>query len=127
MDWCCMFKKSRETINHLLLHCEVPRALWVSIYLLFFCLECAMPQRVVDLFASWRGQFGSHCNLKVWMLAPLCLMWCIWRERFARNFKDCERSVLELKAILLKSLYGKRPTTVLIILVSYSLFGCAIF
>jgi hypothetical protein len=63
-----------------------------------------MPQRVVELLASWRGQFGSCCNLEIWRLSPLCLMWCIWRGHNARNFKDCEKSVLELKAII-KFLY----------------------
>jgi hypothetical protein len=32
VDWCCICKKSRETIDHLLLHCEVARDLWVSIF-----------------------------------------------------------------------------------------------
>jgi hypothetical protein len=76
MDWCCMCKKSEKTIDHLLLHCEVARVLWVSIYHLF-CLEWAMPQRVVELLASWRNKFESCLNLEAWRLAPVCLMWCI--------------------------------------------------
>jgi hypothetical protein len=28
VDWCCMCKKSRKTIDHLLLHCKVAKALW---------------------------------------------------------------------------------------------------
>jgi hypothetical protein len=32
MDWCYMYKKSGESIDHLLLHYEVPRDLWVSIF-----------------------------------------------------------------------------------------------
>ena len=35
MDWCCMCKKSGEFIDYLLLHCEVARDLWVSIFHLF--------------------------------------------------------------------------------------------
>jgi hypothetical protein len=31
---------------------------------------------------------GSRNILEVWRLAPLCLMWCIWRERNAKSFKD---------------------------------------
>jgi hypothetical protein len=58
VDWCCMCKKSGEMVDHLLLHCEVARALWNSVFGL--CgLEWVMPQHVVDLYASWRGQF---CN-----------------------------------------------------------------
>jgi hypothetical protein len=65
MDWCCMYKKSRETIDHFLFHCEVVRALWVLTYRLFG-LEWVMPQRVVELLASWRGQFSNSCNLEAW-------------------------------------------------------------
>ena len=32
-------------------------------------------------------------------------MWCISREQNALNSKDCERIVLELKAIMFKSFY----------------------
>lgn len=46
--WCCMCKKSRETINHVLLHCEVARALRNSVFGLCW-LEWVMPQRLVDL------------------------------------------------------------------------------
>jgi hypothetical protein len=38
-------------------------------------------------------------------MIPLCLMWCIWRERNIRNFKDCEKTVIDLKAFMFKSLY----------------------
>ena len=25
---------------------------------------------------------------------PLCVMWCIWRERNARSFDDCEKGLI---------------------------------
>jgi len=68
-----------------------------------------MPQQV-ELLASWRGQVDSHHNIEVCRTDPLCLMWYIWRERITRNFEDCERTVVELKAILLKTLYGWMAT-----------------
>jgi hypothetical protein len=27
-------------------------------------------------------------------MAPLCVMWCLWRERNARNFEDRERGII---------------------------------
>jgi hypothetical protein len=38
-------------------------------------------------------------------LAPLCLMWCLWRERNAQNFEDVETSMLELRMIMFNTLY----------------------
>jgi len=54
VDWCCMCKKSGETVNHLLLHCEVASALRYSIFGLFG-LVWVMPCLVKDLLACWRG------------------------------------------------------------------------
>jgi hypothetical protein len=31
---------------------------------------------------------GRFDILEVWILAPLCLMWCFWREQNAQNFED---------------------------------------
>jgi predicted metallo-beta-lactamase superfamily hydrolase len=32
-------------------------------------------------------------------------MWCLWRERNARNFEDVETSVTELRKIVFNTLY----------------------
>jgi hypothetical protein len=55
VDWCCMYKRSGETIDHFLLHCGGPRELWVLIFCLFG-VEWVMPRRAIELLASWRGQ-----------------------------------------------------------------------
>jgi hypothetical protein len=53
IDWCCMYKNCGKTVDHLLLHCEVVRALWN--YVFGLCgLEWVMPQWVMDLYSSWR-------------------------------------------------------------------------
>jgi hypothetical protein len=65
-----------------------------------------MPERVIELLNCWQGQVGSHSVLAVWRIAPLCLMWTIWRERNARCFEDCKKSKEELKNILVKSLFN---------------------
>jgi hypothetical protein len=49
VDWCCLIKKSRESVDHLLLHCEMANALWNTIFSLVG-LSWVMPRRVVDLF-----------------------------------------------------------------------------
>jgi hypothetical protein len=68
VDWSYMCKMSGESID--LLHCEVARELWVSI----FCLsgvELVMPGKVIELLASWRGEVESRNILEVWRMTHL--------------------------------------------------------
>jgi hypothetical protein len=94
-----MCKKSGESIEHLFLHCEVARDLW-SYILTLFGVEWVMPRMVLELLTSGYGPAKE-----VWRLVPLCLMWCIWRERNARHFEDVEISMVELRKRLLNMLY----------------------
>jgi hypothetical protein len=41
-------------------------------------------------------------------MAPLCVMWCLWRERNVRNFEDCELGILELKKMEIQTLLSWR-------------------
>jgi hypothetical protein len=78
VEWCCMCKKSGESIYHILINCEVVRDLWSSLIDLFG-VDWVMPRRVRELLVSWgSGRCGNI--FKVWRLTLLCLMWCIWRE-----------------------------------------------
>jgi len=102
---CCLCKKSAESIDHLLLHCEVARALWSYVFNLFG-VEWVMPHSVLELLISWGAAIGSRHAKEVWQLAPLCLLWCIWRERNARLFEDVETPMVELRKRLLNTLYS---------------------
>ena len=61
-----------------------------------------MPKRVMDLFSCWYGSVGRHSV--IWKAIPHCIMWCLWRERNARIFEDCELSVVEIKLHFYRSL-----------------------
>jgi hypothetical protein len=95
VEWCYMCKRSGESINHLLLHCEVARTLW-SVLFSLFGVKWVMNERVLDLLACWKGQRGNKMVMGVWRMAPLCLMWTIWREMNARCFEDKEMAMAEL-------------------------------
>jgi hypothetical protein len=41
----------------------------------------------------------------IWWVVPHCVLWCLWRERSARHFEDCERTILELKLLFFQLLY----------------------
>jgi hypothetical protein len=70
-----------------------------------FGVHWVMPCHVLDVWAGWQGSYGSHCNLVVWRMVPHCVMWCLWRERNARHFEHCERSVSALQLLFFKMLY----------------------
>jgi hypothetical protein len=74
VDWCCMCKRSGESIDHHLLRCEVAREFWRVIFRLFIVEWVIMPRRVIKLLDCLLGQLGSRSNLADWRMSPLCLM-----------------------------------------------------
>ena len=103
MNWCYMCKKSGESVDHLLLHCEIVRSLWSEV-LARVGLAWVMPEKVSEFLASWRGIRGNSQIAYIWKMLPICLWWCIWRERNARCFEDQERSMEELRILFFNTL-----------------------
>jgi hypothetical protein len=86
-------KKSGESFDHLLLHCEVARELWNYIFKLFGA-EWVMPKQFIDLLNSWDSLVGCSTIKEVWWLIPMRLMWCLWSERNGQHFEDIETSMV---------------------------------
>jgi hypothetical protein len=57
-------------------------------------VEWVMPRTVLELLSSWGAAIGCDHAKEAWLLAPLCLLWCIWREQNARLFEDVETSIV---------------------------------
>jgi hypothetical protein len=100
---CWLCESEGELVDHLLLHCGVANALW-NAFFSRFGLYWVMPRSVRELFACWWSG-GRSRSAVVWKVVPLCLMWCIWRERNARCFEDLSRSFEELHHYFLFTLY----------------------
>uniref|UniRef100_A0A7N2KTR2 Reverse transcriptase zinc-binding domain-containing protein n=1 Tax=Quercus lobata TaxID=97700 RepID=A0A7N2KTR2_QUELO len=98
-----MCKRSSESVDHLFLHCSVASELWDTVFGLFGVCWI-MPSSVVGLFACWQGHFGRLHNGVIWKVVPLCLMWCIWKERNSRCFEDSERAMPDLKLLFIRTL-----------------------
>jgi hypothetical protein len=62
-------ESNRESVNHLLLYCEVVSAL-CDVFFSQFGLSWVMPRRVVDLYAYW-WTVGSAIQ---WNMVPSCLL-----------------------------------------------------
>jgi hypothetical protein len=101
IDWCCLYKKSRQTVDHLLLHCETAS---MELYL-----------RLVRLSVGHASSSEISCLLEraisippseaIWKMIPLYTTRCIWKERNDQSIKDSERTVAELKAFFFNSLF----------------------
>ena len=97
VDWCIMCRRNGETVDHLLLHCGKAYRLW-SLVFRSFGFSWVLPRSVADTLFGWWNWPGKHLS-SIWNLAPLCLMWCLWRERNRRTFEDKESLDDQLLAI----------------------------
>ena len=88
-----MCKRSGESIDNLLLHCEVASEVWNMVCQLFG-VTWVMPGGLKECLGSWRGKRGNRIVLQSWRMATLCVMWCLWRERNVRSFEDHELGIL---------------------------------
>jgi hypothetical protein len=62
-----------------------------------------MPRKMSDCLGSW--SWGNQLALHIWGIISLCVMWCIWQERNARSFEDRESGLLELKKLVLHTMF----------------------
>jgi len=74
VEWCVMCKKHGESVDHLLLHCDVARVVWSFFYRLFG-VEWVMPSSVLDLLTGWGTVLGRGPGFRIWKQVPLCVLW----------------------------------------------------
>jgi hypothetical protein len=60
--------------------CDIVQDLWSLVFCLFD-VSWVMLDSVKDLVSYWKRHFVKKFNTKIWRVVPLCLMWCLWRER----------------------------------------------
>jgi hypothetical protein len=114
-----MCKICGESIDHLFLHCMVTTELW-SIILQLFGVVWLIPRSVIEMLGSWRGQKDNRVMVPIWRMAPLCLMWCLWKEHNAHSFEACETGLLNLKKLVIQILFRWRVTL-------HSMSDCSFF
>jgi hypothetical protein len=70
-------------------------ALYILVFKMFG-VDWIMPSQVVELQACWKIRFSPKDLNVIWNVILSCLMWCMWRERNARSFDDCEKTSSDL-------------------------------
>jgi hypothetical protein len=73
-----------------------------------FGVMWVMSGRMKDCLGSWRGQRGNRTVIHIWRIAPLCIMWCLWRKKNVRSFEGHELGLIELKKMMLQTLFSWR-------------------
>lgn len=84
VGWCCLCRCSGETLDHLLIHCDIAYVLW-SLVFRIFGIHWMLLRRVIDLLFGWRNCFRKHSS-EIWNFVALCLMWLLWKEQNGHIF-----------------------------------------
>ena len=103
---CFLCQMCGELIDHLLLHCEKTREVWMLL-LSFYGVSWVFPYLVKETFVGWRGSFVGKKRKVAWQLGPLCLLWVIWKARNTMTFEDGVLSIQRLKASFVYLLWSK--------------------
>jgi hypothetical protein len=61
LDWFCVCKCGRESVDHLLLHSPVAHEMFSMLFRLFG-IYWVMPRSVLVLLESWQSKFGRYRN-----------------------------------------------------------------
>ncbi|XP_077223398.1 uncharacterized protein LOC143857010 [Tasmannia lanceolata] len=112
-SWCVLCRKEEETIDHLLLQCQMAHVLWTNL-LRSFNMKWVFRRSIRSVILNWKGgRFGSVGDL-LWKLVPYALIWNIWKERNNRIFQGKERCVrgicLQTKIDLISRIKALRGT-----------------
>lgn len=94
-----------QIFGYLLLHCEIARAVWNDI---FSRMDLAWVMLAImgALLASWAPIGGPSQIQAMWKMFPICILWCIRRERNLHTFKDREHLLEELRSVYISTLFS---------------------
>ena len=102
---CFMCEEEEETIEHLLIHCNLAKILW-NLFLSIVGISWVFPQSVLNNLLAWQGASVGKKRKKIWLAAPLCLFWNIWGARNRLVFENEVPSVQKIKANFVTNLWA---------------------
>ena len=102
---CFMCEEEEETIDHLLIHCKITKMLW-DLFLSIVGISWVFPHSVLHTLLAWQGAAVGKKRKKIWLAAPLCLFWNIWRARNRLVFDNEVPSAQRIKANFVTNLWS---------------------
>ena len=84
---CFLCEEDEETIDHLLIHCKSAKMLW-DLFLSMVGISWVFPQSVLHTLLAWQGVAVGKKRKKIWIAAPSCLFWTLWRARNRMAFEN---------------------------------------
>ena len=106
---CPLCGKHEESLDHLLLHCPKVYNPWAFIFTIFG-VNWVLLRSIKDTLVGWKSPSSRKSLRKVWMAAPLCLLWTIWKERNGVVFEDMVLSTQRMKNSLMVALWSWATT-----------------
>ena len=102
---CFMCEEDEETIDHLLIHCKRVKMLW-NLLLSIVGTSWVFPHLVLYTLLALQGAAVGKKRKKIWLAAPLCLFWTLWRARNRLVFKNEGTSDQKIKANFVFNLWA---------------------
>ena len=102
---CFMCEEEEETIDHLLIHCKFAKMLW-DLFLSIVGISWVFPHSVLHTLLAWQGCAVGKKRKKIWLAAPLCLFWNLWRARNRLVFENEVPSAQRIKANFVTNLWS---------------------
>ena len=100
-------RNAEEDLGHLLIHCPSVWGLWAALLsipsLLWVC-----PYTVKNVLSDWSSFPIKKRARKLWLAAPLSLLWALWKERNRVVFEDEVFSPTRLKLSFVDALISRQ-------------------
>ena len=102
---CFMCEEDEENIDHLLIHCKRAQMLW-NLLLSIFGISWVFSQSVLHTLLAWQGAAVGKKRRRIWLAAPLCLFWTLWRVRNRLSFENEGTNDQKIKANFVTNLWA---------------------
>ena len=101
---CFLCEEDKETIDHLLIHSKSVKMLW-NLFLSIVGTSWVFPHSILHTLLAWYGAIVGKKRKKIWLAAPLCLFWILWRARNRLIFENEVTSDRRIQANFVSNLW----------------------